>query len=532
MKKSTAFLTVLFFTAVFALHPQESEAADDTITVSEEAGPAGDSGLILDDDLLYVIDDFEFDITGRSRPSAIIRRVEFKKGEEIHGRANLEEYVRDKTQLLINERVLKDNAEITYTIGEQRPDGSYPVTLGIKVEDSWNIIALPRPQYSTSSGFDIVIKARDYNFLGTMNPLRIDLGYIYDENYRSSFLLEVDSSIPFRAYGYDWTFKFVNLFNYRPYLEKPFYYRNVTGMSMDMPFEATTFTFGFEESLSLNEENSDSNKDAYGEIQNGMYMTSRVYIAWKIPTGKQISRFGELTYTPDVSATFNHELPGWALQDIRMGPYMSFGHSLGFERIDWHANYREGLSVSAGNSFNYDFFRFNNTDDPLSATIRLRATRHFIVSKFLGISTRLLYRHWFYNDPPYNDEAADSIRGIADKAISAKYMASLNMDFPFRVLLFTPSQWFNTQKLRFFDLEFQLSPIIDLAMYNDPKNNVSFHPKNFLASGGLELIIFSSFMRNLYARFSFAWNLREVISSKSLPGGDNRELSFTLGHFY
>ena len=534
MKKSAVFLLVLFIIAVSALFSQESADGSHEVPVeNEEAFPAETPGQLLnDDDLVYVIADFEFDITGRSRPFAIIRKVELKTGEEIHGRANLEEYIRDKTQLLINQRVLKDNAEITYTIGEQQEDGAYPVVLGIKVEDSWNIIALPRPQYSTNTGFDIIIKARDYNFLGTMNPLRIDLGYFYDENYRSSFLLEVDSSTPFRAFGYDWTFKFVNLFSYRPQVEEPFFYRNITGVSMDLPFRTTTFTFSFEEYLTMNEENSSRYKDKYGEFQTGMYMTSRVYMSWKIPTGIQVSRFGELTYTPDISATFNHELPDWPLQDIRMGPYMYFGHSLGFERIDWHANYREGLSVSFGNSYGYDFFRFNNVEEPLSASFRIRAIRHFIINKFFGISTRLLYRHWFDNDPPYNDQASDSIRGIADKAISADYMLSLNTDFPFRVLLFTPSQWFNNRKLRFFDLEFQISPVIDLAMYHDPKNEIAFHPKNFLASGGLELIIFSSFMRNLYARFSFAWNLRELISSGSLPGGENREISFTLGHFY
>jgi hypothetical protein len=106
------------------------------------------------------------------------------------------------------------------------------------------------------------------------------------------------------------------------------------------------------------------------------------------------------------------------------------------------------------------------------------------------------------------------------------------MDFPFRVLLFTPSKWFNSRKFSLFDLEFHASPIIDLALYHDPKMEISFSPKNIAATGGLEIIIFSSFMRSLYIRFSYAVNLREFAATGKLPGGDNREISVLMGHFY
>jgi hypothetical protein len=543
LKLSLFLLSVLFVLAAFPLAAQEylteTEAQEqESLTEAEAQDVSDDQAVLSEDDRLYVITAFEFDIKGRTRPSALIYKGEFKIGETLQGQENLDEYIRDKTQILVNQRILKDNALVTYSVGEQSEDGSYPVTLTISTEDSWNIIALPRPYYKSDRGFDLSIRARDYNFLGTMNPLRINLGYKYDEEKRSSFQFDILSNIPFNALGYHWEVKFNNYFNYRQ--NQPFFYQNISGLSVEMPFRKTTFTFSFEEATILNEENADVYKlstglGEYPDFQNGLYMSSRLAAAWKIPTGLFVSRYGELTYIPVISATFNHELPRWELQEIRRGPSMGFVHSLYFEKIDWHANFREGISTSISNGYGYNFYTLRHEGNPLSASLAFSTAGHFIISKFFGISSRLQYRHWFYfNDPKYYDSASDALRGIADKKISADYMLSLNTDFPFHVLSFTPSEWFKNRKLRFFDFELHASPVIDLALYHDPRTATSFHPKNIAASGGLEFIFFPAFMRNFIVRLGYACNLREFLTARPvrLPRGDDYELYFIMGHHY
>jgi hypothetical protein len=524
----------LLFALTVTLFAQEA-LPDEENGVDTEAAPlTQDPPPPPDEDRLYVITAFEFDITGRTRPFALMRKGEFKEGERIQGDTNLERYIGDKTQMLTNQRVLKDNVEISYSVGEEEPDGTFPVTLTIKVEDTWNLIALPYPKYNSNTGFELYIKARDYNFLGTMNPLRVDLGYHYDEKERSSFHIGIYSNTPFKALGYDWNIIFDNFFSYRPEVEEPFYYQNITGLTMELPFYATTFTFGFEESFNVNEENADRYKEKYGDFQNGLYMASKLYTSWKIPTGIDVGQYGELTYTPQISATFNHEMPKWPLDEFRKGPFLGFNHSLGFEKIDWHSNYRKGLSVSLYNSYSYNFYRLRNDEEPLSVSFRVGGTGHFIIADWFGISSRLQYRQWFYHDPEYYEQAGDYLRGIADKAICADYMLSLNMDFPLRVLLFTPSKWFNKKKLSFFDFEFHISPVIDMALYNDPKAKTSFNPKNIAVAGGIEFIVFPAFMRNLYACLSIAVNLREFADTRPIkfPDGNNREITFGIGHFY
>ena len=145
----------------------------------------------------------------------------------------------------------------------------------------------------------------------------------------------------------------------------------------------------------------------------------------------------------------------------------------------------------------------------------------------------LQYRQWFYHDPAFNDIAGDAIRGIADSEISASYMLSLNADFPLRLPLFAPSVWFNDERLWVFDIELHLAPILDMALFNDPRTETSFSFQNIVVGGGLELMLFPAFMRNLYFRVSVAWNLREVtLSPFALPGGRNREIAFMMGHFF
>ena len=534
MKRTRFFLLALLVTTALNLYSQELDSA--------EAEPPAQNGLPEQpsprrEEKIYVIVDFEFEIRGRTRPFAIINNAELKRGEEIRGDANLQAYISDKTQMLINQRVLKNNAEIRYSVGEQQEDGMYPVILTIKTDDSWNIIALPQPSYSSNSGFELTIKARDYNFLGTMNPLRVDLGYNYDENYRSSFNFEIDSSTPFRVFDYNWTFKFVNLFSYRPNVEEPYYYRNVTGLSVELPFDATTFTLGFEEALTLNEENSDSDKlstgqGVYPDFQNGMYMRTNMYGSWKIPIGYSADKYGEIAYTPSLSLYSYHELPGWPLQENRRGPSLNFSHSIGFGRIDWQSNFREGLSASINNSFSYNFHNYRINSEPLSISFSFNGIGHFIVSKFFGISSRLQYRHWYAKDSTYHDNAGDNLRGILDKTIWADYMLSLNMDFPFRILKFIPSTWFNNRKFRFFDFEVHASPIIDMAVYHNPTTDESAIPKNTAFSGGLEVIIFSDFIRRFYLRGSIGVNIKELFRTKRIPDGDNREISITMGHYF
>jgi len=492
MKKRILFIFIILFFICFSVSAQEDTA--------------------LYDETVYIINSFNFNIDGYTQAFALVNKGNLIEGEEIRGLSNLEKYITDKTQLLYNERVL-ESVNIEYTVGQINEDGKYPVDLVINVKDTWNIVAIPRPQYSSNSGFDITIKARDYNFLGTMSPLRLDLGYRYDNEGRNYFLFMLDINIPFRLFNLNWNFKFVNDFSYRPDVELPFYYRNTTGLSVEFSLWKTVITAGFNESFFLNEENPNSDKALYGNFQEGLFMSSSPYISWEIPLGIEIGQWGELIYTPNIYASFNHEFPQWPLSENRKGPFLSFNHSLGFARVDWIDNFLRGFDVEINNSNSFDFFKLKNDEHAgYSADIKVSAIGHFIITDFFGISARLMYRQWLFYDNGY-ENAGDVLRGILDKDIRADYMFSLNIDLSFKVLRFKPSTWFDNEKVKIFDFDLHLIPFIDAAAG-------SFDSENFLLSGGVEIIVFPDFFRSLFLRVSFGFNLLDI------PNKNNFEIFF------
>ena len=489
---------------VFSLTPVFAQQTD-------SSGNNGGNKNNYSPDSIFVINSFNFNVDGRTRPYALINKADLIIGEEIIGFANLEKYIQNKTQLLINERVLKNNVLIEYTVDEppENEDGEkkFPVNLTITVEDTWNIVGLPYPKYDSNTGFEIIIKLRDYNFLGTMSPLRLDVGYRNDEEKRHIFTSMLDADIPFRFLGLNWNFDFDNNFNYQPNKEFHYYFVNKTGLYVDIPVGFTTMTIGFYEHLIYNEENSNHDKILFGKnFQEGLYMSSRPYISWKIPTRFM---FGdeELTYTPRISAVFNHEISAWALSENRIGPFFTFSHDFSVGRVDWIGNFKKGFSASISNSVNYNFYYLQNNSyftlteqDPLTSSLDVSGAGYFILTDFLGFSTRFKYRHWFNT---YNSGAGDTLRGFRDGNISADYMVSVNFDVPIRVLRFKPSKWFNS-KVKVFDFDLHLSPVVDFAVYQEHKKDGAGY---FLLSAGLEAIIFPDFFRSLFLRVSFGYGL-------------------------
>jgi hypothetical protein len=504
----------LFVFTVCFLFSQETES--DIEGKIETENP--DTVALFDDDSIFVISGFDFDIKGITRPNAIIYNAELKIGEKLHGQAALDEYIADKTQVLNNRRVLKDNALVTYTVGERAKDGSYPVFLKIKVEDTWNIIAVPRPTYSSNSGFNITIKARDYNFLGTMDPLRLDLGYSHDEEGHNSFTLMLDSDTPFRLFNLDWNFNFDHDFSYRPNLDEPFFYRNTTGLSVEIPYKRTTFSVGTNESLILNQEMSRRYWKEYDRFQKGIYMSSSPYVSWRIPTGFHYYHLGEVNYNTDITATFIHGFSRWPIFSFLKGPYLNFSHSLGFGRVDWVDNFRKGVSANISNSFKYNFYNLRNDINPWGAGFSISGTGHKIIREWFNFSTRLMYRHWFFDD--YTDSGGNVVRGIIDNDIIANYMFSVNLDFGFRLFRFRPSVWFKNEKWRIINFDFHVAPFVDLALFNNPRTQEPFGFDNMLLGAGLEAIIFPQAFRSLYLRVSMGLGVK----TGDLHAGISREI--------
>jgi hypothetical protein len=478
--------------------------------------------------VVYYVRSINFDIDGRTRVFALLDVLDIQEGQRIEGKAALETMVRRKTQILRNQRVLQDEeCRIDCLVGEAEEDSSVPVDLLIHAKDSWNIFVFPEPKYDSNTGLSVTLKARDWNFLGTMSPLELDLGYERNEKQHSAFA-NLNADIPFRFLGYIWNFNFDNDFTYKEI--DPNYYKNVTGLTMDLPWRQTTFTVGFDQSFFLNEENGDEEKTVTGVefFEDKWYMSSDLYAKWEIPLGIEVGDFGTLTYFPQLTEGFNYR-PGGDIGDYRRGPTTKFEHSIGFGQINWKGNFRSGLSVSLSN-----VNTLNNHTIDWDFNAGLAVEGHMALTKFFGVSSRLKYRKYFSSE---DYSVGADLRGIRDKDFIADHVLSFNLELPLRILVFAPSRWFNTRFLRPFDVEVHFSPFADFALI-DGQSNPKYRPgkeQSFgvpLASAGFEVIAFSLPWRNLNLRASLGWDLQELIRQGKLPKGQYRELYIGLHHFY
>jgi len=307
------FLKVIFlFFLCFSIFSQESP----------------DAPLLSDS--VFFINSFVFNVDGITRPSALINNIGFKEGEEIAGLFSLEKYIQGKTQLLYNQRVL-ESAAIEYSIGVMRHDGKYPVDLVVNAKDSRNFVILPKPKYSSNSGFSIAIGIQHYNFFGTMSPFKIDVGYRHDEQGRNNYLFSLDSNVPFRAFDLNWNLSFVNDFEYRPHLENPLYYKNTTGLYANLPLGRTVATLGFSESVIINEENLSFDGNTHNDINS-----------------------------------------------------IHFGPSVGIGRVDWIGNFQNGLYANIIQSYSYNFHNKEFDKSPWGIYHEISSLAHVFSGFFLG----------------------------------------------------------------------------------------------------------------------------------------------------
>ncbi|MDR1421183.1 MAG: hypothetical protein LBI86_12480 [Treponema sp.] len=476
-----------------------------------------------EDKTVYYIRNVEVDVSGPtifdrplpmgySRPFAVMYHGELKEGEEIQGTAGLEKYMRDKTQLIMNQRVIA-SAVIDYTVAEAEEDGRLPVDLLVTVRDSWNIIALPQPRYDSNEGMKLFVKARDYNFFGTMNPLRLDIGYTRNLSGIATFSLLVDTNTRFKALGLDWNLNFDNEFFYT--MGEPLSYINTTGFDVEIPVKRTTLVFTLAHAVNLFARNAEDLWPVYGKYFEGVYNAMNFALAWQIPLGVGFGDY-ELTYTPSITESVPYAIsPNWPLDPLHRGPITGFAHSFGVNKVDWIDNFRKGYNITLNNSYTL----LPNTQNSIVANIQYDATAigHFIINDSLGFSTRLRFAQWFNKFPlSYTLSTGDVLRGVPDMDVSADYMLSLNLDLPIRIVTFTPSTWIS-RKLRIFDFEVFLAPVLDMALVRDPISGRRFNPKDIYVSGGFELVIFPTFMRSLYLRISPCFDLIKFIDQSAVP---------------
>jgi hypothetical protein len=467
----------------------------------------------------YRIASVNYQNDGRTDIYILSLKASIQIGSEFQSRFALDEYLVDRRQVLLNERVL-ESVEIEVLELATAVDGYVEVDLNIRTKDTWNIIALPYFNYDSNTGLLLSIRARDYNFLGSMEPLRLNFNRDQDLSGEVAWSVDADFSYPFPAFGLDWEWGLAGAIVFPE--EGADTRGNVeTSISMSLPLALGALELKSGQAAWFNR--LDSSGDPY---EDDFYLRTSSSVGWRIPL--EFTALPQaISVRPRVEWGLNW-LPG-GLEDLSldMGSGLTAGLGLSYGRIDWHGNFRKGISISSDAAAEW-----YPESQSISRTLSF-STKAFLEYGWIGPSARF---YGVYTLDGTTDNAGEVVRGVLNSRAVTDAAIALNLDLPVRALRFVPYEWWGKPWMKLFQFEQHWSPFFDAALgkYGDKPFTLS----DGWYGAGLEVITFPLIMRSFYIRISAGWSVPDVLELRSLSGASERdgksirELFIGLGHHY
>lgn len=453
---------------------------------------------------VHVIQDVDYQIEGRTQEYQLALRADINAGTEFADRAALDAYVADKVQVLRNERVL-ESADIDVAVGEPLPDGRVPVVLTVRTVDTWNIVALPYFRYDSNLGLLLSIRGRDYDFLGSMETLRVNLNRDQDLDGNASWGMDADFSYPFPAWGLDWVWSLGGAFSI-PEDGDPAAASLETSLGLSKPLGPGTLEATLGQVAYFNRQDSSG-----GYYDDAFYLRSSAELAWRLSVDIPATEL-DLSVRPKASVGVNWLPGGFEDAALDSGPLLTAGLGASWGRADWNGNFRAGLTLSADAAYNLyavsgDFSRVFGVD-----------AAWYGAYGWVGPSARLVGR-WTPDGP--SDALGAETRGVLNSRMSTDLGVVLNLDLPVRVLRFVPYEWFGKGWMRYFQFEQHWSPFLDLALghYDDEW----FNPASGWYGAGLEVVTYPLAMRSFYVRISLGVSVPDVLATRSLSAPSPRD---------
>lgn len=481
MKQPTALplaLLLCLFVATIPLHAQQ---------IQEEIPEPRDA--------TYVIEEIEYSIHGRTRQWAIESFLNLQEGTRFESRVALEAAMQERSLRLNNQRMLQES-RIEYTIGEPAAGQSQPrlpVTVRVHVDDSWNLILLPYAKYDSNTGLLVSLRGRDYNFLGTMQELAVNLDYEFTEDQENVWGLSTEFSLPFQFLGQHWTFGVEQAVSVEPNDQVEWDIETSLAYHFSRLLD---WTITYEQGYELDSDDS-------------QFYTSGVRLSTQIDTGLELPILGPLTYNPESHATYEYE-PIRALQPDEEGWVLGLTHVLSAERVNWVRNFRRGMGVNLVNENEYHVHE-RRWDRSIEGTL----LGHWPFAPF-SFSGRVQGK--LEIDQP-NDEAAGPIRGILNDRMEGDTAIYWNSDLTLRAFRFPGF------------LEGHGAIFYDGAIVTE-RGHPFDRREDFKQGVGIEAIGFPLFARSLFLRASFGVDLGAVLREGSLEDPEHREIFIGLGHHY
>ena len=483
---------------------------------------------------------------GKTSPYAISITVEVNKKRVFESEEAFLAYYKDYEKRLWNTRCFSE-VEVTYTYDDADENGVRAVNLFVYTKDAIHIIAMPYPKYDSNSGFVFKLKAKDNNFLGSMNEMGLELLFSLkdsaSEDSENKYGIGFAYDHPFKAGIFN--AKWINSYDFSYNLDASSPEWNAkTGLQLELPFDRFSHVWEFDQSFIKNLD--------YVKYDDSTYFTE--YFKYSVPvTLKDIDNWGKLKYTPYTSVTYNWDFDGIDSQNTDLSsPVITVGHSISTSRINWKNNLRDGMSISLGNSYSLNTQRGKFIPKIETEFIGFKSFyldwQDDVLSRF-GLATDF-YAFIDIQDPHGDyimvngSNIGSRLRGIRDdlkyddtdyKMCNVISAFVLSIDLP--IHFFTTS--FETKVLNKLNVDVQVSPFVDMALTHNKITDRWYDPRDGFYSGGIEVLIHPLKWSGFVVRASAGIDLaRTVLKKLKMPletdwrAGSKYEISIGLGLQY
>ncbi len=496
----------------------------------------------------YRIANVTYDVLGITRPYAIERNVEVDKSRIFNSYTELNLYIKDLEQQLINKRTFSaSNISLTYDDIKGDEEISL-VHLHIFTSDSKHLLIVPYPKYDSNSGLTLKAKIKDTNFLGTMSALNADVEFFSGEDSETS---EWKNKLGF-SLSYDYPFKMGSFksswnnslsFSYTFGKDAP-EFNVTTGFTFILPFDTFSISLDLKQSVIRNFD--------YKKYGDDLYFVEGATLSIPIILQK-IDNWGNVTWSPYVSYTWNWDADGISTENKDLSsPILDFGHSISTSRVNWIGNFRNGISATVGQSLGYNFQK-----DQYIPKVYTELMGYKSAFKYVGFSGRL------YGFASYNgtEKIGSKLRGIKDdqkysgtdkKALDVSAAILINLDMPIHIITTDWCGWieaiFGEESkiakafgfMRYLDFELQISPFVDAALTRNTATGRTFSIKDGFYSAGLEVLVFPQKWRSIEVRASLGVDVGRKLIKKAVSSliddswrtGSSYELYIGIGLHY
>ncbi|UTC75257.1 hypothetical protein E4O03_00565 [Treponema sp. OMZ 792] len=494
----TAALCCLFVTNLYTQNTDEKLEAGKPVAVTA-----------------YKIESVEYIIKGFTKVKPLSAKVPVDTNRVFTSKEEFDLYIAELNSEFTNMRTIESH-EITFDFLESQ-NNITPVKLKIYVKDTWNIIALPYPSFDSNKGLEFKIKLKDFNFLGSLEPLTMDLIYNRNNDGKSSFSLGSNFALPFYINPVKLLWSTNAGMNIDQ--DKNFGFNFGTGLNASYKpgVDWITLTAGITQGINVYA--SPSEKNYY--LTNGFY-TSLSFDIYKNQT------LGTITWTPSFGINGNWKFTK-IIDENRKGLNINWAHSFDMGRVNWINNFRQGFNLDLSNTYTYNTYRKGNVD----VSFELETKGFYSFLDRVGLYGRLDFHYNLFTKK--SNRGGEILRGILNKRISTDTAISFNFDVPVKIGVFKWEEITGIEWTRFFGFELHISPFLDMALVHDTESNTYYNPKYGWYSGGLEIIMYPIKMRSIYARISYGHDLREIKNRKGYAkrdGGPVSEIFIGIGLHY